>query len=129
MNGFLQDEFRANASKLHKRIFTIVKSAFPSWAWKQETAIKVSNNKTLFVDICSNTPIKIAIECHGRQHSEYVAHFHGDILAFKKAVARDKEKKEFLIESGYDFVEFYTNENLSDKEVIERVLLKIKEEV
>jgi very-short-patch-repair endonuclease len=127
MNGFLHDEFRANASKLHKRIFGIVSNTFPAWKWGQEKTIFV-NGKNLYVDIYCDTPVKIAIECHGRQHSEYVAHFHKNILAFNKAIALDRAKKAFLIEAGYTFIEFLAAESLSDKEIVERILSKMKED-
>ena len=127
MGEFAAEEFRANASKLHKRVWRLVKSTFPDWKWVQEKYISVDGN-TLSIDISSKIPIKIAIELHGKQHLEYVQHFHGNKWGFKRAVARDVAKKKYLIENDYSFVEFYTTEKLSDSDIINRILDKIRGE-
>jgi hypothetical protein len=45
----------------------------------------------LFIDFFM-PKTKLAVEVHGRQHYEFVEHFHGDKAAFLATKARDKRK-------------------------------------
>jgi len=52
---------------------------------------------------------KIAVEAHGRQHFEFVKHFHGTRIGFASSKRRDREKAQWcedqqitLIEIRYD---------------------------
>ena len=36
---------------------------------------------------------KVVIECHGRQHYEFVPHFHGNRLGFAQVNVRDQNKR------------------------------------
>lgn len=125
-NKFFTDETRDNASKMHKRVWSVVRSAFESWGWRQEEPLKIDGT-TLFVDIFCKVPIKIAIEVQGKQHRNYSKFFHTNQTEFKKAVARDVAKKNYLIEDGYAFVEIYTDEKITNEEIAQRILDAIEE--
>jgi hypothetical protein len=56
---------------------------------------KPSRKSTLFVDFLIPSA-SLAVEVHGRQHFEFVAHFHGDKRGFRKSKARDKDKVNWL---------------------------------
>lgn len=52
---------------------------------------KPSRKSTLYVDFFIPSH-SLAIEVQGRQHFEFVAHFHGDRQGFRKSKARDRDK-------------------------------------
>lgn len=94
---------RSNASKLHKKALGLCKEAFPSMSIKEEMTVDVDGTK-LFVDLYIKE-LGVVIECHGKQHYEYVPHFHGDKSGFEASKTRDNNKKELLIDSGYTYLE------------------------
>jgi very-short-patch-repair endonuclease len=121
---FFNDETREGASKLHKRVWGIVRQNFSDWSFVQEAPVKIGQ-QTLFVDMCCNSPFKVAIEIQGRQHSEFNEFFHGTVNEFNKQCVRDKKKAEFLKDNGYAFVEFFTDERLTDVQILDRIWERI----
>jgi hypothetical protein len=45
--------------------------------------------------------MSLAIECQGRQHDEYVAHFHGPRAGFASQQGRDRRKRELCELNGW----------------------------
>ena len=69
---------------------------------------KTKRNGMLYADFLS-PKARVIIEVHGRQHYEYIPHFHGTKMTFAKAKLRDQTKIEWaelnsftLIELPYD---------------------------
>lgn len=60
----------------------------------------------------------LGIEYHGRQHFEYVDHFHKNWTEFKDAKNRDARKKELCTEMGIALVEFDYKDNLDDSDMV-----------
>lgn len=54
----------------------------------------------------------IAFEFQGRQHTEYVHHFHRDQKTFDRQLARDREKRQWCILNDIDLVEVH-DKNIS----------------
>lgn len=48
--------------------------------------------------------IKVAVEYHGRQHTEFVKHFHGTKKKFLIAKMRDAQKAEWCLKNGIELV-------------------------
>lgn len=69
---------------------------------------------------------KLAAEYHGRQHFEYVEHFHGNLRGFKESQARDLRKEELCEELGIALVVFRYDEDLSKEAVFDRMLQALK---
>jgi len=61
------------------------------------------------------------IECQGRQHTQFVKHFHGDGEAFSKQKMRDNLKIEYVQKNDMYLVRLHDNEDITK----ELVLLKI----
>ena len=82
-------------SNLHILARKILRSEFPYDRILEEVPLpgshKPSRKSTLFVDFLIPSEF-LAVEVHGRQHFEFVAHFHGDMQGFRKAKARDRDK-------------------------------------
>ena len=66
----------------------------------------------LKVDIINLTK-KIAVEAQGRQHEEFVKHFHGTKANLLNSMRRDGEKREWLEYNGFQLVEIYEKDILS----------------
>src|SRR3990172_12905641 len=58
--------------------------------------------------------IKIAVEVQGKQHYEYVPHFHGDNDGYKERLRRDRFKKEICESRGIVFIEIFTEGEIKD---------------
>lgn len=51
--------------------------------------------------------IKVAVEYHGRQHEEFVKHFHGTKKKFMLAKMRDEQKAKWCKMNGIELVIWY----------------------
>jgi very-short-patch-repair endonuclease len=89
-------------------------------AVKSEKTIRV-RGKTLYVDRVIEA-YKIAFEIDGRQHNEYVEHFHGDAQGFTDAQTRDRFKEQWLTANGYSLVRFNFDEAVTAQSVRDRLV-------
>jgi len=94
-------------SKLHILARKILKEEFPYDTILEEVPLvgshKPSRKSTLYVDFFIPSH-SLAIEVHGRQHFEFVAHFHGDRKGFRKSKARDRDKENWLQNNNIDLI-------------------------
>ena len=94
-------------SKLHILARKILKEQFPYDTILEEVPLvgshKPSRKSTLYVDFFVPSH-SLAIEVHGRQHFEFVAHFHGDRKGFRKSKARDRDKANWLENNNIDLI-------------------------
>jgi len=51
--------------------------------------------------------LKLVVECHGRQHTEHVKHFHKTRIEFHKQQDIDRKKREWCKLNGFRLVEIY----------------------
>ena len=56
----------------------------------------------------------LAFEFQGRQHSEYVHHFHRDKKTFERQKARDRDKRAWCVLNDIDLVEVFNNKISTD---------------
>lgn len=64
------------------------------------------------IDIYNHTK-KIAVEVSGRQHYEYVKHFHGKSkMNFLAQLKRDQEKLDFCARNGIMLIEVTSHEEI-----------------
>ncbi len=86
-------------SKLHILARKLLHEQFPYDRIFEEAPLpgsnKPSRKSTLFVDFLIPSH-SLAVEVHGRQHFEFVAHFHGNQQGFRKSKARDRDKARWL---------------------------------
>lgn len=113
-------------SKLEEDLDDALRKLFPHDRIKEDMPIKV-RGKTLYVDrIIAGA--KIAIEADGRQHFEFVAHFHKDAEGFKSHVERDRVKAEWLEQNGYTLVRISYAEEITFESVRRKILDALKAE-
>ena len=112
-------------SSLHRRVVGLIREAFPSFKVFEELAVKVQLSgrvQTLYVDIVINE-LNLAIECQGRQHFEFVPHFHGTRHNYAQGCERDASKASGLLAAGYSYLVIRYDEE--KKLTVESLLQKI----
>lgn len=114
-------------SKLEVNLDLALKELFPHDKAHEDFAIKIGK-QTLFVDRMLPTR-KIAIEVDGRQHDEYIQHFHKDSDGFQASKARDQLKNSWLEANGYVVIRIAYNENMSTKSIRKAILKAINDQV
>lgn len=82
----------------------------------------------LMLDVYCPT-YKIGLEYHGRQHYEWVCHFHETYEDFVAAQRRDERKLELCAEQGITVLSFKYNDELTEDIVHARVLEAIQKDV
>jgi G:T-mismatch repair DNA endonuclease (very short patch repair protein) len=117
-------------SALHRKVVSLVKEIYPNFTILEEEPVKVSvrgRQTTLFVDILIKE-LNVAIECHGQQHTKYVAHFHGSRDGFAGSQLRDQAKAQQLQELGYSFVVVHHHEQnrITAGDLLERMTKAIE---
>lgn len=111
--SLIKPTINRNASKLHQRARTILKSIFPFDIFFEELALpgsSTADNGTLFADFfCFK--LRLAVEVHGEQHYKSNAHFHPNKLDFTKSLKRDRNKARWFEINGIELVELPYNED------------------
>lgn len=105
-------------SKLSDEIKKTLREIFPQGLIKEEYYLKFKGCK-LFFDFYL-PQYNILVEVQGRQHYEFVGHFHCDIDGFKNAKKRDNLKVRYAQENNMalvvvDYDEYVTKELLLKK--------------
>jgi hypothetical protein len=90
-------------SKLSAHTYKLLKEVFPHHRIIEECYVRYEGQR-LFFDFFIKE-LDVFIECQGRQHDEYVAHFHGDREGFLAHKKRDNLKKAYCEENDSYFVE------------------------
>lgn len=95
-------------SKLCDQVVSVLREVFPYIRIKTEQFVSFRNQR-LFLDIFV-PQLNLVIEVHGRQHDEFVDHFHGSASGFRESRRRDSLKEEWVAEQGLTFVVFREHE-------------------
>lgn len=94
-------------SELHLQARKLLKEIFPSYSILEELYLPGSSG--LYLDFFVSQ-LSLAVEVHGRQHFEFVQHFHGDKLSFLKSKKRDNDKKQWLLNNNISLLELRYDE-------------------
>ena len=62
--------------------------------------------------------LSILIECQGRQHYEFVKHFHGDKEKFYSQKRRDNLKMKYCLDNNLTLVYFYDKQDIITNDLI-----------
>lgn len=122
---------RSNASSLHKKTFKVLRELYPNFTIQEETALDVEAGgrpTKVFVDLIVKE-LNLAIECHGRQHYEFTAHFHGTQTAFAQSQQRDEAKRQAILDARMSFlvIRFDEEAKLTPHWLITQITKAIKE--
>jgi very-short-patch-repair endonuclease len=90
-------------SRLSEDVRALICQAFPHYKLWTEYYVNFKNTKLYFDFYIPE--LKIAFEAQGRQHDEFVEHFHGTAFNFQMYRKRDRLKKDWALENGVVIVE------------------------
>lgn len=90
-------------SRLSEDVRALIVQAFPFYKLRAEHYVNFRNTKLYFDFYLPE--LKIAFEAQGRQHDEFVEHFHGTAYNFKMYKKRDGFKKEWADENDVVLIE------------------------
>ena len=105
-----------NASNLHKEARKLIKELFPAFVLLEEVVLpgsKMNGMKNLSADFII-LDCRTVVEVHGRQHYEYIEHFHKSKAGFYRHKKRDKMKKEWCALNGFNFIELKYDEDIDE---------------
>ena len=115
-------------SKQANDVLEIIEKLFPHNIIISEWYLRYKGQK-LFFDIFIKD-LGVLIEIQGRQHFEFVKHFHGSRSGFFEQKKRDNLKLEYVEENErLCLVRFNYNEKLSKKFILNRINKALKSEV
>ena len=109
------------ASKGEEQLFETLSREFSNYYVASHFPIKVGR-RTLYIDAYI-VSLKIAFELDGRQHEEYVPHFHGDVSGFERGQENDRLKEQWCKDHNVKLIRFRHNE----QPTVKRLRNKIKE--
>lgn len=107
-------------SKFSDEVYEAIIKAFPSCLIIKEHYIKFKNTK-LFFDFYMKD-LGVLVEVQGRQHLNFVKHFHGDRKSFLDQKKRDNFKLAYVQDTnGLCLVRFYENEKLTEDLIVNKI--------
>ncbi len=109
-------------SLIATQVQNILEELFPAKPFKQvicEYYVNYTNQK-LFFDFYLKK-LNILIEVQGRQHTEFVKHFHGTRANFLKHRERDNLKRVWAEENEISLVRFNYDEKITKKLVLHKI--------
>lgn len=114
-------------SKIANKIYDILNEMFPRLSAPRitkEIYVRYKGQK-LFFDFFIKE-LGVYVEAQGRQHSEFVKHFHGEKEAFQAQKMRDNLKIQYVEEKGQCLVRFNYNEKIT-KALVRKKISKVLE--
>lgn len=112
-------------SKIADKIYDILVDMFPRLSAPRvvkEVYVRYKGQK-LFFDFLIKE-IGVYVEVQGRQHSEFVKHFHGEKEAFIAQKTRDNLKIAYVEEQGKCLIRFNYNEKIT-KALVKKKIKKV----
>lgn len=106
------------ASQLHNKVKEILKELYPLCPIEDEKVIRVGN-RNLRIDLFVSDPFRIAVECQGRQHDEFVPFFHKSKHDFHNSKMRDSAKEAWCFDHYIPLIYVYEHEDIN-RELIKR---------
>jgi len=107
-------------SKQANSIYTVLKELFPHNIILKEQYIYYKGTRLFFDYFIKD--LGIFIEVQGKQHTEFVPHFHGDKKGYLKYKNRDNLKIQYVEEHDrYCLARIFYNEKVSKKMVLKKI--------
>jgi len=107
-------------SAIANKVYDLIKELFPYNTIVKEHYINYKGTRLFFDFIIKD--LGVYIEVHGRQHFEYVKHFHETKEKFLGQKKRDNLKIEYIQENEkLCLARFYDGEKLDKEKVLQRI--------
>ncbi len=97
-------------SKLHQSALETLRIIYPAIRVCEEVPVKVRPGLTLYLDIYV-PHLEMILEVHGKQHYEYIEHYHGQPHRFGRSQLNDDLKQEWCKINNFRYVELPYNES------------------
>jgi len=111
------------------QVQNFLETLFPSKPIKQvfcERYVKYKGHK-LFFDFYIKS-LDVFVEVQGRQHTEFVKHFHGERETFLQQRERDNLKRIWVEENGHHLIRFYSTEDITEGLILDKISRAIDSE-
>ncbi len=103
-------------SALSDIVYNTIRKVLPGLRITKEYYIKYKNKKLFFDFYIAD--LGLLVEVQGRQHVEFVKHFHGNKEKFIEQKYRDNLKIEYTENSNKALVRFYYDEEITEELVM-----------
>jgi len=108
-------------SAIANKVYSLIKELFPYNVIVKEHYVKYKGTRLFFDFLIKD--LGVYIEVHGKQHFEYVHHFHGEKEKFVSQKKRDNLKIQYVqSNSKCCLVRFYDGEDLNKEKVLQRIV-------
>ena len=109
-------------SVIATRVLSILNDLFPANPYKRVIKEHYVNYKgvKLFFDFYIKE-LSVLVEVQGRQHVEFVKHFHSDKSGFEKQKRRDNMKLSYTQTNSLCLVRFYYDEDITEELVLKKI--------
>ena len=104
-------------SKGHNELLSVLSDMFLRYKIEEEKHV----GEQLFLDLYI-PHFRVGIEFHGRQHFEFVQHYHKDLAGFREHQERDQRKIELCHQQGIAVAVFTDADSLDADTVQSRIL-------
>lgn len=105
-------------SKGHQSLLAVLQELFPKFKIEEEKYV----GERLFLDMYI-PHLRVGLEYHGRQHFEFVEHYHKDLPGFRKSQERDQRKIELCHQQGIA-VAVFTDADTLDRDTVQSRLVE-----
>ncbi len=113
-------------SKLADNVYDVIRKSFPTHTIHKEHYINYKGTR-LFFDYFIKS-MGVLVEVQGRQHTQFVKHFHGNRASFLGQKKRDNLKLEYVqSQDNLCLVRFYDNEKITEKLVLDKLYTALDE--
>lgn len=99
---------RASCSSGHDRARKLLEQIYPHDRRLEEVFLPGSDGLSADFVLVSRS---LLVEVHGRQHFEFVPHFHRNKAGFHQALYRDEQKRKWCELNGFRYVELPDDED------------------
>jgi len=107
-------------SNLSDLIYALLKKLFPHNVILKEYYVNYKSSR-LFFDFYLKD-LDVLFECQGRQHEQFVQHFHQDRDGFLELKKRDNLKIEYAEINKIPFISIYYNEKTSRSILLKKII-------
>ena len=99
-------------SKISDIVYDTIRNVLPGLRITKEYYVRYKNKKLFFDFYIAD--LGVFVEVQGRQHVEFVKHFHGSKEKFLEQKYRDDLKIEYTTNNNKSLVRFYYDEEITD---------------
>ena len=112
-------------SEISEKVYSLLRKCFPHNIIIKEHFVKFKGVK-LFFDFYIKE-LRVLIEVQGKQHTQFIKHFHGSKEGFIRSRKRDNLKVEYAQENNLLLVQIYYDEVLTEVSLIDKIYKAFRE--